>query len=77
MKNIIYKIRNFIPIKKHEFHGGNTKEESLPEIFTERDVFGLEKPKAVSTISNNKPYKLFIGIALVFLAIFIAYLISI
>ena len=53
----------------------NKKKRKPFELFIERDVLGLEKPTAQSTISNNKPYKIFTGITIIFLILFILYLI--
>ena len=73
MKNFLYIVQDTDPV---EDTGSNKNtEEDQPEIFIERDVLGLEKPKAAPASAYINSNKLFIGIGIVLLSLLIVYLI--
>lgn len=76
MKNLIYKIRNFTMTPKQEFHPKITRSKEPVELFTERDLFGLEKTKGSLPVKGIKPYRFFIAIGIIFLIVLAVYVVT-
>jgi len=76
MKNFLYIVKDTDPIEDEESGINTVKEEDQPEIFIERDILGLEKPKAVPASSYINSNKLFIGIGILLLSLLVVFLIA-
>ena len=70
---------NVMHVEKHDFEKQESSidnNDNVRKLFVERDIFGLEKPKPGRYQPGVAPNKLLIGVLLVFVIIFVAYIVT-